>query len=43
MGDSGARELAKALQINSRIRLLVIDRNSLTATGFQEISSALEK
>jgi len=43
MGDSGARVLAKSLQINSKLKILELDRNGLTAMGFHEIASALEK
>ncbi|XP_039266221.2 F-actin-uncapping protein LRRC16A-like isoform X2 [Styela clava] len=43
IGDLGARVTAKALQINSKIKVLMMDRNLLTANGFHEISSALEK
>ena len=35
MGDAVARMLSKALQINSRLTHLYLDRNDLTAQGFQ--------
>ena len=35
MGDAVARMLSKALQINSRLTNLYLDRNELTAQGFQ--------
>lgn len=43
MGDAGARLLAKALQINTRLRTVHIDRNGLTIQGYAEIAYALEK
>ncbi|CAG0915160.1 unnamed protein product [Notodromas monacha] len=42
MGDSGARLLAKALQINSKLRSVAYDRNGIGLQGFQDIASALE-
>ena len=35
MGDSGARLLAKALQINTRLRKIIIDRNNISLQGEQ--------
>ncbi|XP_071092357.1 F-actin-uncapping protein LRRC16A-like isoform X5 [Haliotis cracherodii] len=43
MGDIGARMLAKALQINTRLRTILWDKNSTTAQGFEDIAEALEK
>ncbi|XP_072226044.1 F-actin-uncapping protein LRRC16A [Leuresthes tenuis] len=43
MGDMGAKMLAKALQINSKLRTLVWDRNNISPQGLQDISAALEK
>uniref|UniRef100_H2ZPK3 Uncharacterized protein n=1 Tax=Ciona savignyi TaxID=51511 RepID=H2ZPK3_CIOSA len=43
MGDSGARVLSKSLQINSKLRILKLDRNNLTSLGFHEVANALEK
>lgn len=42
MGDAGARLLAKALQINSRIRSIVYDRNNITIQGYSDLAYALE-
>lgn len=42
MGDSGARLLAKALQINNRLRTIVYDRNNITLQGYSDIAYALE-
>ena len=33
MGDVGARLLAKALQINTRLRQIMLDRNNITLQG----------
>ncbi|XP_061123182.1 F-actin-uncapping protein LRRC16A-like [Syngnathus typhle] len=43
MGDMGAKMLAKALQINTKLRTLVWDRNNVSPQGLQEVASALEK
>ena len=43
MGDMGARVLAKALQINTRIETLYWDRNATTAQGFSDMAAALQK
>nr|XP_061786862.1 F-actin-uncapping protein LRRC16A-like isoform X2 [Nerophis lumbriciformis] len=43
MGDMGAKMLAKALQINTKLRTLIWDRNSTSPQGLQEVASALEK
>uniref|UniRef100_A0AAV2K208 CARMIL C-terminal domain-containing protein n=1 Tax=Knipowitschia caucasica TaxID=637954 RepID=A0AAV2K208_KNICA len=43
MGDIGAKMLAKALQINTKLRTLVWDRNGVSAQGLQDVASALEK
>ncbi|XP_063155064.1 F-actin-uncapping protein LRRC16A isoform X2 [Candoia aspera] len=43
MGDMGAKMLAKALQINTKLRTVIWDKNSITAQGFQDIAVALEK
>ncbi|XP_077404033.1 F-actin-uncapping protein LRRC16A-like [Vanacampus margaritifer] len=43
MGDMGAKMLAKALQINTKLRTLVWDRNNVSPRGLQEVASALEK
>lgn len=42
MGDAGARLLAKALQINSKIQYISYDRNSITLTGYSDIAYALQ-
>ncbi|XP_048577148.1 F-actin-uncapping protein LRRC16A isoform X2 [Nematostella vectensis] len=41
MGDEGARILAKALQLNTKLRKLHWDRNGTTRRGFGDISAAL--
>uniref|UniRef100_A0AAX7SM84 TAP-C domain-containing protein n=1 Tax=Astatotilapia calliptera TaxID=8154 RepID=A0AAX7SM84_ASTCA len=43
MGDMGAKILAKALQINTKLRTLVWDRNNLSPQGLQDVAAALEK
>lgn len=43
MGDPGARLLSKALQINTTLRTLSIDRNSITVHGYSDIAYALER
>lgn len=42
MGDMGARLLAKALQINNRLKTIIMDRNAITLTGYSDIVYALE-
>lgn len=42
IGDIGARLLAKALQINSKLRTILLDRNNVTLQGFSDIVYALE-
>ncbi|NXD87404.1 CARL2 protein, partial [Halcyon senegalensis] len=42
MGDTGAKMLAKALQINTKLRTLIWDRNNTTAYGLLEVAQALE-
>jgi hypothetical protein len=37
MGDVGARLLAKALQINTRLRTIHLDRNNISLQGYQVI------
>ncbi|KAL3859724.1 hypothetical protein ACJMK2_009925 [Sinanodonta woodiana] len=43
MGDLGARMLAKALQINNKLKVINWDNNNTTAQGFEDIAAALEK
>jgi len=43
MGDAGARLLAKALQINCRIRSIQYDRNNITLQGYCDLAYALER
>ena len=43
MCDLGARMLSKALQINTRLRMVVWDKNNTTCQGFEDIASALHK
>ncbi|XP_045104888.1 F-actin-uncapping protein LRRC16A-like isoform X30 [Portunus trituberculatus] len=42
MGDSGARLLAKALQINSKLQFISYDRNNVTLQGYSDIAYALQ-
>ncbi|XP_021349128.1 F-actin-uncapping protein LRRC16A-like isoform X11 [Mizuhopecten yessoensis] len=43
MGDFGARMLSKALQINTKLRTIMWDKNATTVQGFEDIAGALEK
>uniref|UniRef100_A0A8C4KB72 Capping protein regulator and myosin 1 linker 2 n=1 Tax=Dromaius novaehollandiae TaxID=8790 RepID=A0A8C4KB72_DRONO len=43
MGDTGAKMLAKALQINTKLRTVVWDRNNTTGHGLLEVAQALER
>jgi len=43
MGDAGARLLAKALQINSRLKNIIYDRNNITLQGYCDLAYALER
>ncbi|PSN31727.1 hypothetical protein C0J52_19831 [Blattella germanica] len=42
MGDAGARLLAKALQINSKLKNIIYDRNNITLQGYCDLAYALE-
>lgn len=42
IGDSGARLLAKALQINSKLKTIIYDRNNINIQGYNDIAYALE-
>ena len=42
MGDSGARLMSKALQVNTSLRTLSIDRNNISVHGYGDIAYALE-
>ncbi|XP_058167259.1 F-actin-uncapping protein LRRC16A [Anopheles ziemanni] len=42
MGDIGARLLAKALQINNKLKTIALDRNNVTLQGYADIVYALE-
>ncbi len=42
MGDVGARLLAKALQINTRLRIINLDRNAISLQGYTDITYALQ-
>lgn len=42
IGDSGARLLAKALQINNKLKTIILDRNNITLQGFHDLAYALE-
>ncbi|XP_076013240.1 F-actin-uncapping protein LRRC16A isoform X2 [Genypterus blacodes] len=43
MGDMGAKMLAKALQINTKLRTVMWDRNNVSPQGLQDVAAALEK
>ncbi|XP_029299531.1 F-actin-uncapping protein LRRC16A isoform X2 [Cottoperca gobio] len=43
MGDMGAKMLAKALQINTKLRTIVWDKNNISPQGLQDVAAALEK
>lgn len=43
MGDFGARMLSKALQINTKLRTILWDKNATSVQGFEDIAGALEK
>ncbi|XP_051948611.1 F-actin-uncapping protein LRRC16A-like [Xyrauchen texanus] len=43
MGDFGAKMLAKALQINTKLRTVIWDRNCVSVQGLQDVAAALEK
>ncbi|KAG7272239.1 hypothetical protein CRUP_001517, partial [Coryphaenoides rupestris] len=43
MGDMGAKMLAKALQINTKLRTVIWDKNNISPHGLQDVALALEK
>ncbi|CAG2100187.1 unnamed protein product [Medioppia subpectinata] len=43
MGLSGARTLAKALQVNSKLETIYLDRNMIPTMGFVDIAYSLER
>ncbi|XP_056154072.1 F-actin-uncapping protein LRRC16A-like [Lampris incognitus] len=43
MGDMGAKMLSKALQINTKLRTVIWDRNNISPQGLQDVAAALEK
>ncbi|XP_054477478.1 F-actin-uncapping protein LRRC16A-like [Anoplopoma fimbria] len=43
MGDMGAKMLAKAFQINSKLRTVMWDKNNTSPQGLQDVAAALEK
>ncbi|XP_058135822.1 capping protein, Arp2/3 and myosin-I linker protein 2 isoform X2 [Dasypus novemcinctus] len=43
MGDAGAKMLAKALRVNTRLRSVVWDRNHTSALGLLDVAQALEQ
>jgi hypothetical protein len=43
MGLSGARTLAKALQVNSKLETIYMDRNLIPTAGFIDIAYSLER
>ena len=42
MGDIGARMLAKALQLNTKLHTIHWDNNNTSPQGFHDIAAALE-
>lgn len=43
IGDLGARMLAKALLINTKLQKVVWDKNNVTAQGFEDVAEALKR
>ncbi|CAL1543968.1 unnamed protein product [Lymnaea stagnalis] len=43
IGDLGARMLAKALLINSKLRTVVWDKNNVSTFGFEDVAEALQR
>ncbi|KAL0968157.1 hypothetical protein UPYG_G00263130 [Umbra pygmaea] len=43
IGDTGAKMLAKALLINTKLRTLIWDRNNVTARGLLDVANALQR
>ncbi|BFZ13041.1 hypothetical protein BsWGS_16081 [Bradybaena similaris] len=43
IGDLGARLLAKALLINTRLSKVIWDKNAVSAQGFEDVAEALQK
>lgn len=43
MGDAGARLLAKALQINTKLKTIHYDKNNITLQGYCDLAYALER
>jgi hypothetical protein len=43
MGNHGARLLAKALQINTSVRAVLIDRNRVGADGWADLAHSLQQ
>ncbi|CAL8289179.1 unnamed protein product [Merluccius merluccius] len=43
MGDMGAKMLAKAMQINTKLRTVIWDKNNTSPQGLQDVALALEK
>ncbi|XP_013359405.1 PREDICTED: leucine-rich repeat-containing protein 16C isoform X2 [Chinchilla lanigera] len=43
MGDTGAKMLAKALRVNTRLRSVIWDRNHTSALGLLDVAQALEQ
>lgn len=43
IGDTGARLLAKALQINNHLTSITYDKNNITLLGYADIAQALER
>lgn len=41
MGNFGARLLAKALQINTSLKTVLIDKNQITGDGYMDIAQSL--
>uniref|UniRef100_A0A8C5P4M6 Capping protein regulator and myosin 1 linker 2 n=1 Tax=Jaculus jaculus TaxID=51337 RepID=A0A8C5P4M6_JACJA len=43
LGDAGAKMLAKALRVNTRLRSVIWDRNHTSALGLLDVAQALEQ
>ena len=43
MGDSGARLLGKALQVNTHLKSIHYDKNNISLQGYMDLAYALER
>ncbi|XP_057291288.1 F-actin-uncapping protein LRRC16A-like isoform X2 [Hydractinia symbiolongicarpus] len=43
IGDVGARLIAKALQINTKLREIILDKNNITYKGLQDLALAMNR